>query len=88
MPTNRITLRQIRETLRLHLQAALSFSEVGRTLKISNSAAAKYTWLARAAGVYWEVAQTLSDGELEARLFRPAPARSCVATSTGTLVAQ
>lgn len=41
MPTNRITMRQIRETLRLHLYANLSFSDVGRTLKISKSAAAK-----------------------------------------------
>ena len=69
-------MRQIRETLRLHLQAGLSFNEVSRTLKISKSAAAKYSSLARVAGVDWEVAQTLSDGELEARLFRPALARS------------
>jgi hypothetical protein len=42
MPTNRITMRQIRETLRLHLQAGLSYSEVGRALKISKSAVGKY----------------------------------------------
>jgi hypothetical protein len=35
MPTNRITMRRIRETLRLHLQAKLSYNEVGRALKIS-----------------------------------------------------
>jgi response regulator of citrate/malate metabolism len=56
MPTNRITMRQIRETLRLHLAAGLSFNEVGRNLKISKSAAAKYASLARAAGVDWELA--------------------------------
>ena len=28
-------MRQIRETLRLHMQARLSYSEVGRALKIS-----------------------------------------------------
>ncbi len=44
-------MRQIRETLRVHLMAGLSFNEVGRSLKISKSEAAKYTWLARAAGV-------------------------------------
>jgi hypothetical protein len=62
MPTNRITMRQIRETLRLrlHLCANLSFSDVARSLKISKSAAAKYASLARAAGVDWPVAQTLS----------------------------
>ena len=69
-------MRQIRETLRPHLQAGLSLNEVSRTLKISKSAAAKYSSLARVAGVDREVAQTLSDGELEARLFRPALARS------------
>ena len=36
----------------------------------------KYIPLARAAGVDWEVAQTLSDEELEARLYRPAVPRA------------
>jgi len=76
MATNRITMRQIRETLRLHLCANLSFSDVGRTLKISKSAAAKNASLARVAGVDLPVAQTLSDEELEARLYKPALARS------------
>ena len=39
-------MRQIRETLRLHLQAKLSYSEVGRALKISKSAVGKYVSLA------------------------------------------
>ena len=69
-------MRQIRETLRLHLCARLSFSEVGRSLKISKSAAAKYASMARAANVDWEIAQTLTDQELEARLYRPALPRS------------
>ena len=53
MPTNRITMRRIRETLRLHLQAALSDNEVGRALKISKSAVGKYVSLARVAGLDW-----------------------------------
>ena len=76
MPTNRVTMRRIREALRLHLQAGLSYGEVGRALKIAKSSAGKYVSLARAAGVDWELAQTLSDDELEARLFRPAVPRS------------
>ena len=35
-------MRRIRETLRLHLQAELSYNEVGRTLKISKSVVGKY----------------------------------------------
>ena len=76
MPTNRITMRQIRETLRLHLQAGLSYSEVGRSLKISKSTAGNYVLLARVAGVDWAVAQTLTDEELEARLFLPSLPRN------------
>jgi len=76
MPTKRVTMRRIRETLRLHLQARLSYHEIGRTLKISKSVAGKYVSLARAAGVDWDVAQTLTDEELEARLYRPAMPRS------------
>ena len=69
-------MRQIREALRLHLQADLSYTEVGRALKISKSVVGKYVSLARAAGVDWALAQTLSDEELEARLYRPALPRS------------
>jgi transposase len=76
MPTTRITMRRIRETLRLHLQADLSYDAVGRALNISKSVVGKYVSLARAAGVDWEVAQTLTDEELEARLYRPAVPRS------------
>jgi hypothetical protein len=76
MPTNRITMRRIRETLRLHLQAELSYNEVAQALKISKSVTGKYVSLARAAGVDWALAQTLTDEELEARLYRPAMPRS------------
>lgn len=76
MPTNRVTMRQIRETLRLHLQAGLSYAEVGRVLKISKSAVCKYVSLARAASVDWAHADTLADEELEAKLYRPAVPRS------------
>jgi len=69
-------MRQIRETLRLHMQAGLSYSEVARALKISKSAAGKYVSMARAAGVDWGLAQTLSDEALEARLYRPALPRA------------
>ena len=76
MPTNRITMRRIRETLRLHLQAGLSYNEVGRALKISKSVVGKYVSLARVASVDWAVAQALTDDELEARLYRPPLPRS------------
>ena len=52
-------MRRIREALRLHLQAGLSYSEVGRALKISKSAVGKYVSLAKVAGVDCAVADGL-----------------------------
>jgi transposase len=69
-------MRRIRETLRLHLQAGLSYNEVGRALKISKSAVGKYVSQARVAGVDYQVAESLSDEELEAKLYRPALPRA------------
>ena len=69
-------MRSIREALRLCLQAGLSYGEAGRTLKLSKSVVGKYMSLARMAGVDYELAQTLSDEVLEARLFRPAVPRA------------
>ena len=69
-------MRRIREALRLHLQAGLSYNETGRVLKISKSAVGKYVSLARVAGVDCAVAEGLTDEELEARLYQPRVARS------------
>lgn len=69
-------MRQIRQALRLHLEAGLSHGQAGGALGIPKSTVGKFARLARAAGVDWAVAQTLSDAELESRLFRPAVPRA------------
>ncbi len=69
-------MRQIRQALRLHLEAGLSHAQAGRALGLPKATVGKYARLARAAGVDWTVAQGLSDDELEARLFRPAVPRA------------
>ena len=69
-------MRRIREVLRLHLQAELSFGDIGRALKISKSVAAKYASLARIAGVDWALVERLTDEEFQARLYRPTLPRS------------
>src|SRR5690349_12624313 len=76
MPTPRIPMRQIRQALRLHLEARLSYAQVARALGIGKGTVGKIMLLARVAGVDWAVAQGLSDEELEARLYRPAVPRS------------
>jgi len=64
-------MRRIREVLRLHLEAGLSYAECARALKLPKSTVGKIVHLARAAEVDWTVAQRLTDVELETRLYRP-----------------
>jgi hypothetical protein len=79
MPTNRVTMRRIREALRLHLQAGLSYNEVGLALKISKSVVGKYVSLARAAGVDWL-------RPLTTKPWRPGcTARRCLAQASNSL---
>ena len=69
-------MRQIRQVLRLHLDAGLPYAKVARALGLPKSTVGKFALLARAAGVDWAVAQTLTDQELEARLYRSAVPRA------------
>ena len=64
-------MRRIREVLRLHLEAGLSYAECARAMKLPKSTVGKIVHLARAAEVDCAVAQRLTDEELEARLYRP-----------------
>ncbi|MFZ5541049.1 MAG: IS21 family transposase [Pseudomonadota bacterium] len=74
MPTPRITMRQLRELLRLHLLGGRSYAECGRALGVAKSTAGKIAALARAAGLDWSAIERLSDEQLEARLYRsPVP---------------
>ena len=60
-------MRQIRQTLRLHFEAGLSYAQVARAIPSAKATVGKIILLARAAGVDWALAQTLSDEELERR---------------------
>lgn len=76
MPTTKITMRQIRQALRLHFEAGLSHAQIARATGTAKATAHKFVSLARAAGVDSRVAEALSDAELERRLYRPAVARA------------
>ncbi len=71
-------MRQIRQTLRLHREAGLSYAQVARALGMAKATVGKIVLLARAAGVDWPLAQTLTDEELEARLYKPPAPRDRV----------
>ena len=70
MPNKRITMRNIREILRLRLVAGLSVRQIHRSARISVGAIQKLLSKATALAVIWPQVETLSDKEL-AVLFYP-----------------
>ena len=76
MPTPRMTMRKIKDVLRLKLQAQLSHEQIAAALRISKGAVTKYANLASAAGLDWLAVDSLSEAELERRLLAK-PERRC-----------
>lgn len=67
---------QIRQCLRLHFEAQLSYSQIALTTGVAKTTVGKFILLARAVGFDWALAQTLSDEQIEARLYKPPVPRS------------
>lgn len=72
MPTERLSMRKIRELLRLKFDAGLSTRLIAEAVGISKGAVSDYLCRARMAGVVWPLPEALGDAELERRLFPPA----------------
>lgn len=62
-------MRKIREVLRLRFAQGLSQESIVRSCVLSKGAVHGYLQRAAAANVTWEMAESMSDGELEALLF-------------------
>lgn len=71
MPTKRISMRKLRETLRLGLQAELSMRPIQRSLRISLGAVQKVLSKAKELELTWDTIEQLDDRQL-ADLFYPA----------------
>src|SRR5205814_2539082 len=74
MPAERVSMRQIREVLRLRFASELPQRAIAKSLGLSQGAVSGYLSRARAAGVSWSLAEELDDAQLEALLFPPPPA--------------
>ena len=74
MPMERIAMRQIKELLRLSLQCGLSQRQVARALNLSKGGVAKYLQLASVRSVDWDLANSLTEEELQERLCPDKPA--------------
>ncbi len=64
MPKERLTLRKIREILRLRWECQLSERVVARGCGISHSTVGDYVKRAETAGLKWPLAEDLSESQL------------------------
>ena len=76
MPTPRVLMSKIRQTLQLLADSGLSMRQVAAALGISKTTVSEIALYARDAGVDWPLASTLSDDDLQARLYPPPRPRS------------
>lgn len=69
MAKPRLSMRKIKEVLRLTYQCGLSRRQVAQSCHISRSTVSDYLEKAEQAGICWPLAEPLTDGEIEERLF-------------------
>jgi transposase len=79
MPAERVSMRKIREALRLTHALGMSRRLVGEATGIGKTAVGEYVRRAAVAGLSWPIADEIDDAELERRLFPPATTASCAA---------
>lgn len=73
MPTPRISMRKIRDVLRLRWQSGLSYRQIASSLGLGHSTIAEYLRRAKVEGLSWPLPEQLSDARLEAMLFGGPP---------------
>ena len=76
MPAERVSMRRIREVLRLTHALGMSRRLVGEATGIGKTAVGEYVRRAALAGQSWPIPDEIDDAELERRLFPPPEARS------------
>ena len=69
MPNRRLSLRKIKEILRLKYDCGISEREISRSCQVSRSTVADYLRRAAAAKLNWTEASSLAQTQLEERLF-------------------
>lgn len=71
MPAMRLTMRKVKEVLRLQGECGLSHRQIAKSCGIARPTVADYLRRARAAGVSWPLPDGLDEGTLERLLFPP-----------------
>ena len=83
MPAERVSMRKIRDVLRLTQAVGMSRRLVGQATGISKTAIGEYVRRAAVAGLGWPLPDEIDDAELERRLFPPPAAASSTARRAG-----
>jgi len=78
MPARRLSVRKVREILRLKYELGLDNRQISRSCSIPHSSVGNYLRRAEAAGLKWPLPADLSDTVLEAKLFPVVPVSSDV----------
>ena len=69
MANKGLSMRKVREVLRLHHVAGLSGRAIARSLKLSPTTVKRYIGRAEEAGLSWPLPESLDDTQLERRLL-------------------
>jgi len=69
MPQERLTMRKIKEILRLKWEMGLSNRTIARSCRTSHSVVGEYVKRAELAGLTWPLPEALDEGQLYALLF-------------------
>ena len=69
MPKERLTVRKIKEILRLKWESGLSNRAIGRSCKLSCSTVSEYVQRAKRAGLSWPLPEGIGEEELYGKLF-------------------
>jgi len=69
MPTERLSMRKVREVLRLKHAVGLSYREISEATGVGKTAVYEYIRRAETIGITWPVAEEIDDATLERRLF-------------------
>jgi len=73
MPGERLSMRKIRDVLRLRFGQGFSQRAIAASIGLSTGAVNTYLRRARMAGLGWPLPEAIGDGDLEARLYPPPP---------------
>jgi hypothetical protein len=82
MAAKRLSMRKIREILRLKFECGLSQRDIAKSCSIARSTVGEYLIRASAAGLSWPLPDGVDDAALERLLFPP-PASGCGASFAG-----